>query len=179
MEMRTTEKDHVVVGSGNVDSHLKCVAIRWAYKLLGKHEPIVSPCATTEYMTPQCSGLGRTRSQAAKYAVSAKHSGDNAIGVGIETGIFFEEFRLPFIMDVIVVIGERNEQIYFSSSMIEIPGEYWKMIAPERLNVLTVGAILATTPQDDPADPYSIITKGKVSREHLLTSALVTAFKQL
>lgn len=178
--MQTIEKDRVVVGSSDVDSHLKCVAIRWAYKLLGnKNEPIVAPCTTNKAMASQRSGMGSTQLQAFTYAKSAKQLGDDIIGVGIETGIFFQEFRLPFIMDVVVVIGEGNKQICCSSSLIEIPEEYRKMITPERLTIHTVGAILARAPQDDPADPYSIITNGKVSREHLLINTLVTAFKQL
>lgn len=174
------KKIRVVLGS---TSPHKLDAVRKACERLGMEASIFG-VKTSSGQNAQPIGFEETFAGALTRAMSASRAPySDAIAVGIESGIFHfcrqNQKVVSFDIAVIVLITMDNRQIVTTSAGIVFPEECVKKAETQGFESTTVGAVIAKFFGSDPADPHSILTKGRVSRKTILTDALVVAFGQI
>ena len=171
------EKIGVVLGSTN--SH-KLDAVRKACERLSM-KASVTGVKTSSGQNEQPVGFNETFDGALSRAKSARTQNTDAIAVGVESGIFVFGGGKPFFIDVAVVaiITLDNRQIVTTSAGIVFPEDCVKIAESRGFESTTVGSVIAEKFGGDPADPHSILTKGRVSRTMILTDALVLALSQI
>lgn len=171
-------RDKINIVLGSTSSH-KLDAVRKACERLGITAS-VSGVKTSSGQNAQPLGFEETFNGALTRAISARAQKD-AMAVGIENGIFrfCGQKVASFDIAVIVLITTDNRHIVTTSAGMVFPEEYVKIAETQGFESSTVGAVIAGFFGSDPADPHSILTKGKVSRETILIDALVLALSQI
>ncbi len=124
-------------------------------------------------------GPNETFNGALMRALSAQSSRPETVAIGIESGIFSFGPETTLDIAVIVVLTLDGRQIVTTSEGVQFPEEYVTITRNCGFRAVTVGSIIAEELAGDPADPHSILTKGKVTRTMTLVDALVIALRQL
>lgn len=161
-------------------SYIKQKAIQRACIYLGI-PAVINESDTKSGQNSQPEGFEETFAGALNRAKSAKAHDPEAVGVGIENGIFRFGKKEPMTLDiaVIVIITEDNRMIVTTSHGIKFPEKFVETAEKQDFTKTTVGSVIAGKLGGDPCDPHSTLTYGKVSRMETLTSALITALKQV
>jgi non-canonical (house-cleaning) NTP pyrophosphatase len=167
---------HIILGSA---SPHKLEAVREACKILGLQGE-VSGRKTSSGQPEQPVGFEETFSGALTRAIFAKEQDPASIAIGIESGIFRFGKTTPLTLDisVIVLIDHDGRRIVSTSEGMQLPEEYVRIAEERGFERVTVGSVIAEHLGGDPADPHSILSKGKISRAMTLIDALVIALRQ-
>lgn len=164
--------ENFVVGS---TSEHKLNAVREACKKLGI-EAYVSGEETYSNQAEQPTGFHCTLRGAINRARGVQRDGFHAIG--IESGIF-EYGSVALDIAIIAIFTANGALIVTNTSGIMFPEEYVVEARRRGFPTTTVGSVIAEKLGGDPTDPHSTLTDGKITRQQLLTDALVVALKQL
>jgi len=115
-------------------------------------------------------------------AREARKHDPKGLAIGIENGIFRSgpnEEGITLDIAIIVVLTEDGRKIVTSSAGIQFPQEYVSLAEMQGFKTTTVGSVIAEKLGGPSDDPHSTLTGGKVTREALLTDALVVALSQI
>lgn len=163
----------IVLGSTSIH---KIEAVKQACLGLGLNADI-SGVKASSGQNEQPVGFEETFSGALARASYAKSTRPDCFAIGIESGIF--RFGMTFDIAVIVILTPDNRQIVTISEGIPYPTQYVEIAEERGFKTTTVSSIIAQQIGGDPTNPHSTLTSGKVTRTMLLTSALITALRQL
>lgn len=173
------EKIRIVLGSTNA---YKLEAVRKACERFGMNAS-VSGVKTSSGQNEQPVGFEETFNGALTRARLARVQDIDAVSIGIESGIFRFRFNggmfISIDVAVIVLITPNNRQIVTTSAGIVFPEDCVEIAESRGFKLTSVGSVIVEKFRGDPADPHSTLTNGRLSRETILTDALVTAFGQI
>jgi non-canonical (house-cleaning) NTP pyrophosphatase len=166
-------------------STLKLAAVINACNALGLVAN-VGPVKTYSGQNEQPLDFNQTFRGALARARQAQEADPNSLAIGIENGIFClhsisrSEEGIRFLdIAVIVAITPDGQQIIGTSTGLEFPLEYVMIASQRGFNTTTVGDVIAEKLGGRPDDPHSTLTKGQISRQGILESALVQVLKQI
>lgn len=166
----------IYVGS---TSDIKYNAVKNACDILGI-EASISKVATNIKLGAEAQPVGFERiAQLSSHKASyVRNKYPSAISIGIENGIL-KCGQLVIDIAVITVSRPNERDIRITSSGIEFPYSCFKIAEKRGFYITTVGQVIAEKMGGSHDDPHSTLTGGKISREKLLTDALVIALSQL
>lgn len=167
---------NITIGSTSIH---KLNAVRQACLKL-QIEAVVSGIKTSSGQNEQPVGFDETFRGALTRATFAKKN-TTSVAIGIESGIFRFNVDTPVTLDIAIVVALTNDgkRIITTSEGMYFPEEYVGIAEERGFETTTVGSVIAERLGGDPTDPYTTITKGKMTRTMTLVDALTTALRQL
>ncbi len=141
----------------------------------------LSTVKTSSGQNAQPVGWDETYAGAFTRATSARKKNPKGIAIGIENGIFRSSINPPTTLDmaIIVVLTKDGRRIVTTSQGIQFPEDCVITAEKHGFKETTVGSVIAEKCNGDPADPHSLLTKGRLTRASILAEGITNALRQL